>query len=213
MTKSRIDRVTVYPSNALITREVEVPDGTGLIEAGRQPHAEQIIPSTLYCEGAEGLRVLTTRFSTRQVLEDTSEARRKLEADQETLQVAAAKINSDIATLTQNMPVLTKLEGVSEKGKHTGDEVIAMAKYVMEQRDAKARDMVALQELKRLNDVKMEFVTRKLGELGGGSGRMEREAIIVVDRDNVKRRQDSPQLPGRRRHLAPRVQAAGRQGR
>ena len=186
MAKSRIDRVTVYTTNALITREVEVPDGNGLIELVVNPLPEQVVPSTLYCEGAEGLRVMTTRFSTKQVLEDTSEARRKLEAEQETLQVTAAKINSDIANLTQNMQLLTKLEGVADKGKHTGDEIIALAKYVMEQRDLKAKEMVGLQDLKRLNDVKLEFNSRKINELGGGSGRMEREAVIVVDRDEVK---------------------------
>ena len=29
---SRIDKVTVYPQNALVTREVDVPAGAGLIE-------------------------------------------------------------------------------------------------------------------------------------------------------------------------------------
>src|ERR1700694_2421330 len=65
--KSRIDKVTVYPNNALVTREVEVPDGTGLIELTITPMPEQIVPSTMYSEGGAGLRVLTTRFSTPQV--------------------------------------------------------------------------------------------------------------------------------------------------
>src|SRR5438132_8952459 len=68
---SRIDKVTVYPSNALVTREVDVPAGNGLIELTITPMPNQIVPSTLYSEGADGLRVLTTRFTTRQVLEDT----------------------------------------------------------------------------------------------------------------------------------------------
>src|SRR5215470_14212184 len=73
LAKSRIDKVTVYPNNALVTREVEVPDGAGLIELTITPMPDQIVPSTMYSEAGDGLRVLTTRFSTRQVLEDTSE--------------------------------------------------------------------------------------------------------------------------------------------
>src|SRR5476649_2629667 len=77
--KSRIDKVTAYPNSALVTREVEVPDGAGLVELTITPMPDRIVPSTMYSEGSDGLRVLTTRFTTRQVLEDTSEERRNLE--------------------------------------------------------------------------------------------------------------------------------------
>src|SRR4051795_146516 len=88
---SRIDKVTVYPTNALVTREVEVPAGAGLIELIVAPMPDQIVPSTMYSEGGDGLRVLTTRFSTRQVMEDTSEERRKLEAEKEKYDVIASR--------------------------------------------------------------------------------------------------------------------------
>jgi hypothetical protein len=186
LAKSRIDKVTVYPNNALVTREVEVPDGAGLIELTITPMPDQIVPSTMYSESGNGLRVLTTRFSTRQVLEDTSEDRRKLEAELEKLQVIASKIDSELATLQKNIDLLNKLETVTEKGKHTGDEVIAMTKYVMEQRGERAKEMVSIQDQKRLNAIQLNFIQRKIGELGRGSGRMERDAIIVVDRENGK---------------------------
>jgi hypothetical protein len=184
--KSRIDKVTVYPSNALVTREVEVPDGSGLIELVISPMPNQIVPSTMYSEGSVGLRVLTTRFTTRQVLEDTSEERRKLEADQEKYQVVSARIASDMNNLQKNMELLSKLEAVAQHTGHSGDEVIAMAKYVMEQRVEKAKDMVAVQEQKRLNDIQLAFIQRKMAELGRGGGRMERDAVVVVDREAGK---------------------------
>ena len=184
--KSKIDKVTVYPNNALVTREVDVPAGNGLIELIVAPMPDQIVPSTMYSEAGEGLRVLTTRFSTRQVLEDTSEERRKLEAEKEKYLVIGSKIASDMASLQKNMDLLNKLETVTERGKHTGDEVIAMAKYVMEQRIDKAKELVALQEQKRLNDIQLNFVARKMAELGRGGGRMERDAVIVVDREAGK---------------------------
>jgi hypothetical protein len=184
--KSKIDKVTVYPQNALVTREVEVPDGSGLIELTITPMPDQIVPSTMYSEAGNGLRVLTTRFSTRQVLEDTSEERRKLEAEKEQLLVVASKIASETASLQKNIDLLNRLEGVTEKGKHTGDEVILMAKYVMDQRIEKAKEMVALQEQKRLNDIQLNFNQRKMAELGRGGGKMERDAIIVVDREAGK---------------------------
>ncbi len=181
---SRIDRVTVYPQNALVTREVDVPAGNGLIELTVSAMPNQIVASSMYSEGGAGLRVLTTRFSTRQVLEDTSEERRKLEAEQEKYLVTAAKIASDMSSLQKNIELLAKLEGVTtEKSSRTGDEVIALAKYVMEQRIAKAKDMVACQDQKRQNDIQLNFIARKMAELGRGGGKVERDAVIVVDRE------------------------------
>jgi hypothetical protein len=184
--RSRIDKVVVYPNSALVTREVEVPEGSGLVELSVTPLPERIVPNTMYTEAAAGLRVLTTRFSTRQVLEDTSEARRKLEAELEKHQVIGSKIDSEIASCQKNMEFLAKLETTTDKTTRTGDEIIAVAKYVMEERIAKAKEMVTLKDQKRLNDFQLQFVQRKMGELGQGSGRMEREAVIVVDREAGK---------------------------
>ncbi len=184
--KSRIDKVTVYPTNALVTREVEVPDGAGLIELVVAPMPDQIVTSSMYSEAGNGLRVLTTRFSTRQTFEDTSEERRKLEAEKEKYQIVGTKIASDMASIQLNVALLNKLEAIPEKGKHTGDEVIAMAKYVMEQRLEKAKEMVACGEAKRQNDIQLAFIARKMAELGRGGGKVEREAVIVVDRENAK---------------------------
>jgi hypothetical protein len=192
--QSKIAKVTVYPNSALVTREVEVPDGNGLIELVITPMPDQIVPSTMYSEGASGIRILTTRFRTRPVLEDTSAERRRLDTEMEKLMVEGAKITSDITSIQKNMELLNKLEHFTdkstvlstEKGGLNGDAVITMAKYVMEQRVEKAKELVACNEQKRQNDIKIEFCKRKLGELGRGSGREERDAVIVVDREAGK---------------------------
>jgi hypothetical protein len=183
---SRIEKVTIYPNSALVTREIDVPDGNGLIELVINPMPDQIVPNTMYSEPGDGLRVLTTRYSTRPIFEDTSVERRKLEAELEQLQIQAVKIDSDIVSMQTNMALLNKLEAVTEKGKHSGDEVITLSKYVMEQRTEKAKQLVAIMEEKRLNDAQLNFNQRKMGELGRGSGKTERQAVITVDRENGK---------------------------
>jgi hypothetical protein len=191
---SKIAKVTVYFSGALVTREVDVPEGRGLVELVVSPMPEQIDGNSVYTEGGDGIRVLTTRYRTRQVLEDTSEERRKLEAEKEKLQVTAAKLNSEIGSIQENVKLLTKLEGFTEKtalvstekGNLNGDTVITLAKYIMDQRIDKAKELVGLNDQKRLNDIQMNFCERKMKELGHGSGREEREAVIVVDREAAK---------------------------
>src|SRR5258708_31234670 len=70
---SRIDHVTVYQNNALVTREVDIPEGAGTMELIVSPLPPQTVDTSLYSEGHEGLRVLTTRFRLRPVKEDTRE--------------------------------------------------------------------------------------------------------------------------------------------
>src|SRR5262245_21706527 len=70
---SRIAHVTIYPDSALVTREVDVPAGTGLMDLVVSPLPHATVSASLYTEPSEGVRVLTTRFRTRPVEEDTRE--------------------------------------------------------------------------------------------------------------------------------------------
>src|SRR4051794_20157841 len=67
---SRIVAVSVYQGQALVTREVSVPQGEGTLELIVAPLPPQIVDHSLYTEGAEGLRVLSTRYRSRAVKED-----------------------------------------------------------------------------------------------------------------------------------------------
>src|SRR5262245_5011457 len=68
---SQITAVTVYQGQALVTREVSVPEGDGTVELVVTPLPAQVVDSSLHTEGADGLRVLSTRFRSRAVKDDT----------------------------------------------------------------------------------------------------------------------------------------------
>src|SRR6266536_3287599 len=152
--RNRIVKVTVYPANALVTREVEVPPGNGLTELVVPDLPIRIQNNSLYSEGANGIRVLSTRFRTRPVEEDTREEVRKLEDEKKKQLTTAQKITADLEVIQQNMQMLTKMEKftettaahATEKGGVNGDAAITMAKYVMEQRADKSKEKVALQQ-------------------------------------------------------------------
>src|SRR5262245_5502252 len=189
---SKIAKVVVYPNSALVTREVQVPAGEGVTELVVSPLPLHVIASSLYSEGGNGTRVLSTRFRTRQVLEDTREDVRKLEDELKKLQLATQKIVAESKAIEQNLAMLGKLENFTavttvqstEKGGLNGDTVIKLAKYVMEQRGDKGKDLVELQQ--RLDAIKeqADFAKRKMQELTAGTSKMERDAVIVVDRAN-----------------------------
>jgi hypothetical protein len=190
---SRITHVTVYPDSALVTREVEVPGGAGTVELVVTPLPERTVNSSLYSEGGEGIRVLTTRFRSRPVKENTREEVRKLEDEVKKLQTNARKIQADMEACKQNMGLLGKLENfttastqhATEKGKLDSEATIALAKYLMDGRTERTKEMVALQQQMETNAEQLEFVQRKLRELSAGTSHTERDAVIVVDKANA----------------------------
>src|SRR5215207_1934527 len=76
----KIVAVTVYQGNALVTREVSVPDGAGSMELVVTPLPPETVANSLYAEGGNGIRILNTRFRSRAIKEDVREEVRKLDA-------------------------------------------------------------------------------------------------------------------------------------
>ncbi len=188
--ESKIVNVTVYPNNALVTREVTVPAGKGATEIVVSPLPVRVVDSSLYSEGNENLRILSTRFRTRQVKEDTREDVRKVQQQIKDLQMESRQITSQMDSLQKNLQMLSKLENFTtvttvhstEKGGLNADTAIKMAKYVMEERVAKNKELVQLKEKQQENQEQVNFLQRKLQEISAGSNKIERDAVIVVDR-------------------------------
>jgi hypothetical protein len=189
---SRVVKVTVYPGSALVTREVDVPAGDGVVEVVVSELPEQTLDKSLYSEGTDGIRILSTRFRTRAVKEDTREEVRKAMDELKNLQLAAQKLKADLDTAKQNQDLLTKLEKfttvtavqATEKGGLNGDAIITLSKYVMEKRAEKAKEAVSLDQELQANKEQAEFLGRRLNEIRAGSSKTERDAVILVDRHN-----------------------------
>src|SRR5918993_575952 len=107
---SRLVAVTVYQGTALVTREVDVPEGQNLVEIVVSPLPEQTVDSSLYTEGTDGIRVLSTRFRTRAVREDTREEVRALEQRIRDIALANEAIEHARQVSEQNLQLLAKLE-------------------------------------------------------------------------------------------------------
>ncbi len=156
---SKITAVTVYQNNALVTREVEVPEGAGTIEVVVTPLPPQTINSSLYSEGSEDIRVLSTRFRSRPMKEDTREEVRKAEAEMRKLALDMQKLQSDSKTISENMALLGKLENftaattqhATEKGNLNSDSAIALSDHVMKKRTEMAKDLVDIQQKMQTN--------------------------------------------------------------
>jgi hypothetical protein len=190
---SRVTAVTLYQGQALVTRAVDVPEGKGLVELVVTPLPPQTIDSSLYTEGTDGLRVLSTRYRSRAVRQDTRQEVRAKEEQIKTLQLEAQRLQKEVQVIDQNLALLAKLESftaatmehLAEKGLLSSEATVALARYVMDSRAEKSTAQVDLQQKLQANTEATAFATRELGELTAGASRTERDAVIVVDRTDA----------------------------
>jgi uncharacterized protein (TIGR02231 family) len=187
---SRVSAVTVYANSALVTREVDVPEGKGPIELTVTPLPPTTVNNSLYTEGTDGIRVLATRSRARPIREDTREDVRQLQDEIKQHQQTKERLEAETKAVQANLQLFTKLENFTaataaqpgEKGMPSGESAIALTKFIMESRAEKSKDLVAIQQQLQANEEKTEFARRKLNDLAWNPNRTERDAVIVVDK-------------------------------
>ncbi len=190
---SRVAAVTVYPLSALVTREVDVPAGAGVVELVVNPLPPATIVSSIYSEGVDGIRVLSTRYRSRPILQDTRADVLKAQEEIAALALAREKIEGDVKAIQENLKMLGKMEGFlsvsmiqsTEKGALNSESAIAMAKYVKESRLETSRELVDLQQKVKANQDKAASAQSRIAQLNVGVARIERDAVIVVERVNA----------------------------
>ncbi len=189
-TPSKVVGVTVYQNTALVTREVGVDDAVGALEVTVTPLPASTMTTSLYAEGADGVRVLSTRYRTRAISEDTRMEVRLLENKLKENGRKSMALQADAKALETNTAFLGKLEvftaatlgTLTDKGHLDAEKTIALVTFVRETRSKAAKDEVALkQQLETLTE-ETEFTKRRLNEVSGGRSRTERDAIIVLEK-------------------------------
>ncbi len=185
---SKITDVTIYQGRALVTREVTVPEGNGTLELLVSPLPPQVEDASLYAEGTDGVRVLSTRFRTRAVTTDTREEVRAKQELVSKLQTDAKRLEREVKLQQVDLKFLDKLggftgtalAGLADKGRIESEPIIALSKFIMENRSVKTKAEVELQRQLEANNETAEFTERQLTELSAGKSRVERDAVIVV---------------------------------
>jgi len=187
---NKVTAVTVYQNTALVTREVTTPEGVGLTELVVSPMPPSTMQSSLYAEGTEGVRVLSTRFRTRAIAEDNREEVRKLDAKIKEAQKKLQTIQADQKAIEQNTLFLAKLENftaatmmqLTEKGQLDSEKIIALTTFIRETRVKGVKEDVTLKQSTTALQDEIAFDQRVLQEKSGGTSRTERDAVIVLDK-------------------------------
>ncbi len=190
---SKVTAVTVYPTGALVTRDVDASGPAGRVELVVSSLPAATVNTSLYAEGTEGIRVLTTRYRTRPIIEDTRADVKKSMDELKQLVIAREKLEGDQTAVQDNVKMLGKMEGfltvttvqATEKGALNADAAIALAKHIREQRTDSAKELVNLKQQVTANNEKTEVLRQRLTELVSGIARYEHDAIIVVEKANA----------------------------
>ncbi len=201
---SRIADVTVYQGQALVTREVSIPEGEGNFELVVAPLPPQTIENSLYTEGADGLRILSTRFRSRAVTEDTRQEVRAKEELIKKLTADAQKLKSEIAVQEQDLQYIQKLEGftgtmltgLTRQGRLDSEAILSLSKFIMDRRATKAATASDLNQRLKANSEAAEFARKQLAELSAGQGRIERDAVHRREQVATGRGHGAPWLHG-----------------
>jgi hypothetical protein len=154
------------------------------------PLPPETVEGSLYAEGGDGLRVLSTRFRARAVKDDARAAVRAGEDEVRGLEAEAERIKKAAQVLQQNLDFLQKLEnftgatmqGVAEKGMLNGETTIRLTTFVMEARAEKSAALVEKERALKENAEAIELKKRQLAELAAGSSRTEFDAVIVAEK-------------------------------
>lgn len=185
----KIDSITVYRGQALVTRVVSLGGPAGLHEILVGGLPEQIVPASLHADGADGVEVRSVRYRVRPVEQDVREEVRKLDEQiRETQERIAANERHD-RLIAERGTYLDKLEQFTaatanvelSRGVLNAETLEKLSGFLWTERRRLADEELKLAvELRKLRE-RLELLQRERGVLAAGSSRVMREAVIFAD--------------------------------
>jgi hypothetical protein len=119
----------------------------------------------------------------RQEVRAKEEMIKKLEVDAQRLQKLIAVEQEDLSYIKSLGSFTgTALTSLTEKGRLDSEAIVTLSRFLMENRGAKARTETELRVQLQSNFEAAEFARRQLAELSSGTSRVERDAVIVVNK-------------------------------
>lgn len=191
----RIESVTLYRGQALVTRTIPVEGPAGEVERVVGDLPEGVVPDSLFAEAPAGVVVRAVRFRARTVGEEPREEVRKIDADIETVEAQIAR-NRRMADLEdRRLAYLDKLEAFVaptaqtelSKGVLNAETLKSLVLFSAEQRKASADGALKTAEEARSLEKQLALLQGKRSEIASGMNRAVREAVLFLDRPQAGR--------------------------
>lgn len=188
--RGKIEQVTVYRGQAMVTRKVPVdaPPGEVNLVVGELPH--RIVPGSLYATGDEALQVRAVRYRQRAVKEEPRPEIREIDRKLEQLAARQREIQSKQRLLSEKRKYLDQLEGFTSQktakemdaGTLKVETVVSLTQFIFKQRQELAEQSLRLDEQNRSVAEEVSLLQRKRKELTSGTTRTVREAVVYLEK-------------------------------
>lgn len=185
----KIEAVTVYRGQAMVTRTAPLDGAPGLREVVVTGLPEQIVPSTLFAEGGDGVEVRSVRYRARPVAQDVREEVRKLDAQMRALQDELAAGQRMTALAAERKSYLDKLEQFTAgtanieltRGVLNAETLTKLSEFLGGERRKLAEEELKRNVEQRGFTEQLQQLDRERQALTGGSARTVREAVVFVN--------------------------------
>lgn len=186
--RGKVEAVTVYRGQAMVTRLIDLPGPSGLHELIITDLPDQILPGSLYAE-SEQAEVRSVRYRVRPVEDDVRQEVRELDERIEHQQDELAGVNQQLQLIKDRREYLTRLETFTadtgrmelSKGVLDADTLRDMTLFLFEQRQSMAESELTLKQEQRRINKQIEFLQRERTQITGAASRTAREAVVFVN--------------------------------
>ena len=188
--ESKVTEVTLYRTQALVTRTIEIDGDPGAQEIVISDLPENIDPSSLFAEGGEGVEVRAVRYRARAVSESPREDVRQLEEEINSINERVAIIKKQTALLAKQSKYLDKLESFTPptanfdlgRGVLNAETIEQLTNFSFTQRKELLDSEVAFSKEQAELQKQLNLANRKIREITNGSTNQERQAVLFTQK-------------------------------
>ena len=190
--KGKVEAVTVYRGQALVTRVVDLP-GAGVSEVIVSELPEKLVASSLFAEAAEGIEVRSVRYRERPQPVDVRDEVRVLDEQIRALGDAMAGNQKQQALLGEQRAYLDKLSNFTAptatvemtKGVLNSEQLKGLTEYQFSARKSISDQEMKLQVESRKLQEDLNLKQRERNEIAQHSERTLREAVVVISQEKA----------------------------
>lgn len=190
----RVEKVVLYRGQALVTRVIRLEGPAGNQEVIVTGLPEQIVPTSLYAESADGVDVRAVRFraiaSSEEPREDVRAIDQKLLDLAEKISVNARK--QELATRhLQSLDALDKFvaptaQAELTKGVLNAETLERLVTFAFEQRKKAAEELLGLAKEAKDIEKEVQLLNRQRTEITSGTNKTLREAVLFLERRHAE---------------------------
>ncbi|MBC7784961.1 MAG: mucoidy inhibitor MuiA family protein [Burkholderiales bacterium] len=189
ITKGKLDAVTVYRGQAMVTRVVDLPKQAGLVELVITDLPQRVVPGSLFAEGTATIQVRSVLYRTRAVAQDVREEVRKLDDQIKAAQTETEGVRRSIEVMGKNAEYLAKLEQFVAptaqteltRGVLNAETLEKLTTLIFTRREQLAIQKFDAETMLASMNEKLELLQRQRAEITRGASDTAREAVVLLD--------------------------------